>query len=140
MEPHRCRCGHLVDPWGRQSLSCRFAKGTHARHWKINDIIDIALTHAGVLSTLEPEGLCRRDGKHTDGLTPLAWAQGKSTVCDYTCHDTTCQSYIAGTSKKAGKAAEQAKSNLYSELSADSNVIPVAIETFGSWGSGGRLK
>ena len=55
-------------------------------------------------------------------------------------HDTTCQSYIAGTSKKAGKAAEeaeQAKFNLYSELAADFNVVPVATETFGSWGPGG---
>ena len=42
--------------------------------------------------------------------------------------------------KKAGKAAEeaeQAKFNLYSELAADFNVVPVATETFGSWGPGG---
>ena len=87
-------------------------------------------------STLEPKGLCRRDDKRPDGLTLFSWSQGKSTVWDYTCHDTVCQSYIAGTSREARKAAEeaeQAKSNLYNELAADFNVIPVATETFGSW-------
>ena len=72
VEPHKCRCGHLVDPWGRHGLSCRFAKGTNARHWKINDRIHRALTKAGMPSTLEPKGLCRRDGKRPDGLTLFA--------------------------------------------------------------------
>ena len=48
-----------------------------------------------------------------------------------------CQTHIAGTSRVAGRAAEDAetaKLNKYQELTHRFNVIPVATETFGSWG------
>ena len=73
-------------------------------------------------------------------MTIFAWSEGKNVVWDYTCRDTVCQSHIAGTSREAGKAAEEAetaKETLYSELSRDFSVVPVATETFGSWGSKG---
>ena len=55
-----------------------------------------------------------------DGVTLFAWSG------DYTCHDTVCQSYVGGTSKEAGKTAEdaeQAKTTKYRELAAKFNVI-----------------
>ena len=78
------------------------------------------------------------DAKQPDGVTLFAWSGGKHVVWDYTCHDTLCQSYVGGTSKEAGKAAEdaeKAKSTKYRELDARFEVIPVANETFGSWGA-----
>ena len=61
-------------------------------------------------------------------------------VWDYTCRDTLAQSHVAGTSKEAGKAAQEAKTtkrNIYRELSTNYNVIPIAMETMGSWGPSG---
>ena len=61
-------------------------------------------------------------------------------VWDYTCRDTLAQSHVAGTAKKAGSAASQAedtKNALYQELTANYSVIPVAMETLGSWGPQG---
>ena len=50
-------------------------------------------------------------------------------------------SHISSTSKEAGKAAEQAeaaKLTTYSNLINNYTVIPVAMETLGSWGSLGK--
>ena len=61
-------------------------------------------------------------------------------VWDYTCRDTLCQSNVAGTSEEAGKAAQQAettKMTTYRELTMNYSVIPVAMETLGSWGPTG---
>ena len=68
------------------------------------------------------------------------WRGGKSLVWDYTCRDTMAQSHVSGTSKEAGSAAqtaEKTKMSLYSELTRDYDVIPVAMETMGSWGPTG---
>ena len=86
---------------------------------------------------LEPAGLCEDDNKRPDGLTVFAWTGGKNVAWDFTCPDTVCQTHIAGTSREAGRAAEDAetaKLNKYQELTHKFNVIPVATETFGSWG------
>ena len=50
------------------------------------------------------------------------------------------QSHVSGTSKEAGSAAqtaEKTKMSLYSELTRVYDVIPVAMETMGSWGPTG---
>ena len=102
----------------------------------MNGIIKRALAIAGMPADLEPQGLCKNDAKQPDGVTLFAWSGGKHVAWDYTCHDTVCQSYVGGTSKEAGKAAEdaeQAKTTKYRDLAAKFNVIPVANETFGSW-------
>ena len=47
-------------------------------------------------------------------------------------------SYISVTSQTPGSAAEKAekaKMNLYQELTKDYEFSPIAVETFGSWGS-----
>ena len=58
----------------------------------------------------------------------------------HTCHDTVCQSYIGGTSKEAGKAAEAAekrKISKYDKLLNNYHFIPIAVETLGAWGQEG---
>ena len=129
-----------MDPWARHDLSCKNARGTHPRHSQVNDLIKRALASAGTPSILEPNGLTRSDGKRPDGLTLYPWRGGKSLIWDYTCRDTMAQSHVSGTSKEAGSAAqtaEKTKMSLYSELTRDYDVIPVAMETMGSWGPTG---
>ena len=60
---------------------------------------------------------------------------------DFTCRDTGRKSHIAGTSREIGKAAMEAEASklaLYKELVSQYDVIPVALETFGSWGPSGQ--
>ena len=49
-------------------------------------------------------------------------------------------SHIAGTSREVAKAAmeaETAKSTLYNDLVSQYDMVPVAVETLGSWGPAG---
>ena len=106
-------------------------------HDKINEILFRALRVGGMPSKLEVQGLCQDDAKRPDEVTIFAWSEGKNVAWEVTCADTVCQSHIAGTFREAGKAAEEAKTaklNTYNELTRDFDVIPVAMETFGSWG------
>ena len=63
--PHQCNgCNQLVDPWGRHGLSClKNVKGTHARHKKINDMMQVAISVSGTPAETEPRGLDKEDGK-----------------------------------------------------------------------------
>ena len=103
-------------------------------------IIKRALGSAQVAAVTEPAGLSRSDGKRPDGLTLFPWSQGRSVVWDYTCRDTLAQSNIALTSQEAGKAAlkaEKDKTAHYIDLARDYIVVPIAMETLGSWGPRG---
>ena len=56
---------------------------------------------------------------------------------DFTCRDTLAASHVVGTSREIGKGAVEAEASklaLYKELVNQYDVIPVAMETFGSWG------
>ena len=92
---------------------------------------------AQIPSIKEPPGLLRDDQKRPDGLTLLPWSQGKSLVWDYTCSDTLAPSHVPQTSKEAGKSAkeaEQKKLGHYKELASSGYIVmPVAMETLGSW-------
>ena len=126
------------DWWARHGLSCKKAKGRQPRHYAVNGLIKRAMAAAGMPADVEPEGLCKNIKKQPDGVTLFPWSEGKHVVWDYTCHDTVCQSYVGGTSREAGKAAdeaEQAKNTTYNELAAKFVVVPIANETFGSWGT-----
>ena len=135
--PHKCQCGTDVDKFGRHGLSCRSAEGRHSRHSQVNDLIKRALGSAQVPAIREPPGLSRQDGKRPDGLTLLPWDQGKSLVWDFTCCDTLASSHIPATSQEAGRAAlkaEQKKLSHYEHLATTGyTVMPVAMETMGSW-------
>ena len=94
------------------------------------------LVKAKIQATLEPANLSRLDGKRPDGLTYLSWKQGKSLIWDFTCYDTTFESYRKISAKKAGSAAElreDQKSKHYKDLT-NYYFVPVAVETFGAWG------
>ena len=52
--------------------------------------------------------------------------------------DTLCDSYVRESAKEAGKAAKMAenrKHNKYKDLKNNYAFTPIAIETYGSWGS-----
>ena len=140
--PHKCNgCNQLVDPWGRHGLSClKNVKGTHARHKKVNDMIQVAISVSGTPAETEPRDLDKEDGKQPDGWTLYPWTIGLLLMWDYTCRDTLAASNVLGCSKEAGSAAmaaEDIKRKKYSELAKENHFIPIAQETFGSWGPSG---
>ena len=124
--------GQVRTPW----LELSKGRG-HSRHSQANDLIKRALASAQVPAIREPPGLSRQDGKRPDGLTLLPWAQGRSLVWDFTCSDTVAPSHINQTSQEAGRAAAQAEKKKimhYEALAASGfTVMPVAVETLGSW-------
>jgi len=139
--PHTCRCGNIVDEFGRHGLACKFSSGRKAKHETFNDLIKRALSTSGVPAIREPPGCNRSDGKRPDGLTLVPWKNGKPLIWDFTCADTSCQSYINATRRRAGAAAEMrenAKKAKYASLEDNFYFIPVAVETFGSWGLEGK--
>ena len=107
------------------------------RHNAVNDLIKRALVSANVPSLLEPNSLCRDDGKRPDGLTVLPWANGRCLVWDFTCPDTLAASHLNRAVLGSGVVANDAesrKSIKYSSLSALYRFIPIAIETLGEPG------
>ena len=134
---HICACGVPVKPEGVHGLSCRKSAGRQSRHYAINSIIATALRSAGVPSELEPNGLFRSDGKRPDGATLIPWSHGRCLLWDFTCPDTVAPSHLSKTSLAAGSAAVEAearKSLKYAALTPANIFMPVAIETYGSWG------
>ena len=126
-----------MDSHARHGLSCRVAQGRHRRHAEANNIIHRALNTCDFPSTLEPASLCRSDQKRPDGVTVFSYKAGLPLVWDFTCVCTVAPSNLSasiqGPSKAADKA-EELKLKKYEELKADYYVVPVAAETFGSWG------
>ena len=137
--PYMCICGTMVEPYGRHGLSCKQQLGRWSRHNEVNHVIKRSLVQSKIPATLEPTNLSRLDGKRPDGLTYLTWKQGKPLIWDFTCCDTICDSYVKSSAKKAGSAAElreSQKSNHYKDLT-NYHFVPIAVETFGAWGSQG---
>ena len=136
---YQCTCGVMVESNGRHGLSCRLnVSSVMSRHNNVNNLLKRALVQAKIPATTEPVGLSRKDGKRPDGLTLVTWKKGKSLLWDFTCADTLCQSYVKECSRVAGAAAEfreNVKNSHYKELAGDYCFFPIAVETFGSWGS-----
>lgn len=138
--PHICVCGTKVDKFGRHGLACKNSLGRKPCHDTVNDLIKRALLTCGIPAIREPTGCNRSDGKKPDGLTLIPWKCGKPLIWDFTRADTTCQSYVRSTSRRAGAAAtlrESSKKTKYRELD-NFHFVPIAIETMGSWGEDGR--
>ena len=77
------------------------------------------------------------NGKRPDRMTIYPWKNGRTIVWDFTCSDTIAPSHIKISSAIPGKVAESAetaKLTKYRNFSADYEVIPIGVETFGSWG------
>ena len=139
-QSYTCSCGNLVDPTGRHGLSCSFAKGRASRHFQANDLIKRALGSADVPSVLEPLGLSGSNNERPDGLSLFPWREGKCLVWDFTCSDTLAWSHVSSTAKKRGLAAESAEKKKlakYEYLAANYILMPIAVETLGSWGQMG---
>ncbi|KAJ0181588.1 hypothetical protein K1T71_002310 [Dendrolimus kikuchii] len=100
--PHRCRCGDKVDRLGHHGLSCLRSAGRTSRHAAINDIIRRSLVTVGVPAVLEPNGLCRDDGKRPDGMSLVPWKMGRPLVWDATCVDTLAASHLPNTATRIG--------------------------------------
>lgn len=135
--PHTCVCGQQVDCSGTHGLACRKSAGRHVRHNAVNDLIKRALASANVPAMLEPNSLCRDDGKRPDGLTVLPWANGRCMVWDFTCPDTLAASHLNRAVVSPGAVANDAenrKSSKYRSLAACYNFKPVAVETLGALG------
>ena len=135
--PYNCVCGATVEDSATHGLDCRKGNGKHSRHSAVNEILQRALNAAGVLSHLEPVGLCREDGKRPDGATLVPWKRGRCLVWDFTCVNTIARSHLGISSSKAGSlsaAAEEKKTKKYLSLSDTFLFTPIAIETLGPWG------
>ena len=137
-QPHRCRCGAMVDARGLHPLSCRYSAGRLPRHAALNDVIKRALTTAGIPSNLEPPGLDRGDGRRPDGMTVFPFKLGKPLVWDATCSDTFAATNIAHTALQpahAANAAEASKVQKYQNLTDRYLFQPIAVETTGVFGN-----
>ena len=137
---HQCRCGATVQSDGLHPLSCLFSAGRFPRHSAINNIIKRSLDTAGLHSILEPVGLDRGDGRRSDGVTSFPDKGGKALGWDATCTDSFSTSNLYSTilnPDSASSAAKDLKKQKYSQLVADFEFVPVAVETSGIIGSAG---
>ena len=131
-DPHKCRCGAIVDIYGIHPLSCRFSAGRLPRHSALNDIIKRALSSAGFNAVLDPVGLDCRDGKRPDGMTVFPFSRGKCLILDFTCADSFSSSALAQTATEPGSAsrsAEVCKNHRYEGLCDRYIFQAIAIET-----------
>ena len=79
-DPHVCYCDTFVNSHSTHGLSCKRGSSKLTRIAIINNLIHRALVRARILSTMEPTGLSRSDGKRPDGFTLVPWSAGKSII------------------------------------------------------------
>jgi len=89
---HKCVCGANVDVFGTYGLSC---SGRIPWHTAVNETVRRALVSGGVPAVLEPVGVCRDDGKSSDGMSLIPWRQGLPLLWDFTCSDTLAPSNVS---------------------------------------------
>ena len=86
-------------------------------------------------------GLDRGDGRRPDGVTYFPFKGGKALAWGATCTESFSTSSLCSTILNPGSAssaAEDLKRRKYSQLVADFEFVPVAVETSGIIGSAGR--
>ncbi|KAJ0176783.1 hypothetical protein K1T71_007962 [Dendrolimus kikuchii] len=135
--PHHCQCGDKVGGSGHHGLSCVRSAGRIPRHAALNDIIRRALVTTGTPAILEPNGLCRDDGKRPDGMSLVPWKMGRPLVWDATCVDTLAASHLPDTAVVAGAAAarqEDLKRRKYASVGSGYIFAAFGVETLGPWG------
>ena len=134
-QPHPCICGKNVESDGRHGLNCG--------QWsvsEVNHLIKRALSQIDCPSILEPKNLLDNGGLIPDGVTAFPYKQGKCLTWDFTCVNTISDSYVLECAKEASKgaaAAEYKKDRKYESLLENYIFIPIAVESFGSWGQRG---
>ena len=110
--------------------------------WKMNDVVKRAFQKAGLPSVLEPPGLDRGDGSHSDGITVFPFSGGRSLVWDCTCVDTFAGVHLNRSAMEAGIAAnnaEERKRRKYAALAEAHQFVPIAVETMGVYGESTRV-
>ena len=105
VEEHRCICSVSVHRNGTHGLSCRKSGRRIPRHQEANETLRRALVSGGVLSILEPEGVCREDAKRPDGMTLIPWEGDRSLLWDFMSCDTLAQSHPVRAIRGAGEVA-----------------------------------
>jgi len=122
----------------RRSWASQFclekAPGRTARHHDLNDLVARSFASAGTPVTKEPSGLFRTDGKRPDGLTLVPWQSGRSLCRDVTVTCPLAESYVTGSAREAGAAAQLAasrKEEKYANIGSQYLFAPIAVETLG---------
>ena len=95
---------------------------------------------AQITNRREPGGLDRRGQKLPDGMTLIPWSKERHLAWDFTCSYMLSTTYIPKTSVDVGmldNRQEEMKLKRYENLASSHIVMPVGIETLGSWGSMG---
>ena len=87
-------------------------------------------------NTLEPSNLFNANGLRPDGVTLLPYKCGKPLVWDFTCPHPLCTSRIS--QMNVAEIAENNKDLKYASLKENYFFIPVAIDTFGGYGTQAR--
>jgi hypothetical protein len=139
-QPHECKCGQDVESDGRHGLNCDEQIGRFPRHTEANMLIKRALNQIDCPSIIEPENLLDSEGIRPDGVTAFPYKHGKCLTWDFTCVNTLQDTFLFECAKEAGKAAiggEKRKDVTYEKLLRNYIFVPIAVETFGSWGKRG---
>ena len=129
---HTCPCGALVSARGTHGLSCKWSARRSTRHHQISDLIWRAVKRAAVPASKQPSGLLRDDEKRPDGLTLVAWQNGRCLTWDATVMNSLASSYLSATSSLPGSAAEAAavrERSKYAAITLTHVFVPVAVET-----------
>ena len=125
--------------WPFIAFHC-FSAGRVPRHSAINNVIKTSHDTTGLHTILEPVGLDRGDGRIPDGVTSFSFKGGKALAWEATCTDTFSTSNLCSTILNLGSASSAAKDfkrRNNSQLVADLEFAPVAVETLGIIGSAG---
>jgi len=86
--------------------------------------------------TKEPTGLFRTDGKRPDSLTLVPWHSGKSMLGRNSVKCPLDKSYVTGSAREAGAAAELATSQKelkYASIGSKYLFAPITVETLGPY-------
>ena len=101
----------------------------------INEEICQALLKAHIPAVREPLGVNMANNLRPDGLTLVPWKQGRQLAWDARIVDTMAHSYITGTARQAGHAANRAdteKRRKYQDLPREYLFEAVVFESLGS--------
>ena len=96
----------------------------------MNDLVTRAFTSASILSSKEPHGLVRLDGKRPEGLTLVPWKRSKPLAWDVRPVCTMADSYVARVAGAAAERAAELKIARYSRLGDKCIFQPIAVESF----------
>jgi hypothetical protein len=137
---YTCKCGTVARSDGQHAMICPRVKARFQRHNNCNEVIQKGLKSAGVMSTLEPVGLLRQDGRRPDGLTLTPWVRGRTVAWDFT-----CISRLASSNRQlamlpgpnAANEAEARKRRHYADLPSTVIFQPIGVENLGGIGSSG---